>query len=168
MCECYKSAAATGMPNECIGVLTSQKVIIKDNRYTTVSAFTAAMGEYLVVYQLAEPIVYQIEPHTIATLLGTNNIWADAGDVSVVYGDYVGAANDNADRVNGALLNLMACIAPIENGNTASQAYAQSAYFFRGGNFCKAKTAIASGAAFTLDTNYEVTTIAAALIALQA
>ena len=167
MCECYKPAAASGIPNECIGVLTSQKVIIKDNRYTTVSAFTAAMGEYLVVYELSEPIEYQIEPKAITTLLGTNNIWSDAGDVSIVYGDYIGAANDNADRVNSALLNLMACIAPIENGNTASQAYAQSAYFFRGGNFCKAKTAIASGAAFTLDTNYEVTTIAAALIALQ-
>ena len=103
MCECYKPEAASGMPNECIGVLTSQKIIIKDNRYTTVSAFTAAMGEYLVVYELSEPIEYQIEPKAIATLLGTNNIWADTGDVSVTYGAYVEAANDHTDRVEARL-----------------------------------------------------------------
>ena len=165
--ETYSACAASALQNNGVAVTISGTMLVKDANYTTVSAFTAAMGEYLIVYPLAEPVVYQIEPHTIATLLGTNNIWADCGDVSVTWGAYIEAASDRADRANGALLSLMACIAPIENGNTASQAYAQSAYFFRGGNFCKAKTAIASGAAFTLDTNYEVTTIAAALIALQ-
>ena len=57
-------------------------------------------------------------------------------------------------------------IAPIENGTTASTNYAQGAYFIHNGKFCKAKTAIASGASFTLNTNYEVTTVAAELIAL--
>lgn len=59
-------------------------------------------------------------------------------------------------------------IAPIENGTTASTAYEQGAYFIHNGKFCKAKTAIASGASFTLNTNYEVTTVAAELIALNA
>lgn len=170
--ETYSACAASALQNNGVAVTNNGTMLVKDANYTganytTVSAFTAAMGEYLIVYPLAEPIVYQIEPHTIATLLGTNNIWADCGDVSVTWGAYIEAANDHAGRTDGALLKLMACIAPIENGSTASQAYAQSAYFFRGGNFCKAKTAIASGAAFTLDTNYEVTTIAAALFALQ-
>lgn len=57
-------------------------------------------------------------------------------------------------------------IAPIENGTTASTNYAQGAYFIHNGKFCKAKTAIASGASFTLNTNYEVTTVAAEFIAL--
>lgn len=38
-----------------------------------------------VVYELAGPIVYSIAPIQISTLLGTNNIWADTGDISVKY-----------------------------------------------------------------------------------
>ena len=37
------------------------------------------------VYELAEPVVYQLDPVTVQTLLGQNNIWADCGDVSVDY-----------------------------------------------------------------------------------
>lgn len=36
-----------------------------------------------VVYKLAEPIEYQLTPQEIRTLPGVNNIWSDAGDVSV-------------------------------------------------------------------------------------
>lgn len=38
-----------------------------------------------VVYKLAEPIEYQLEPQETRTLLGVNNIWSDAGDVSVEF-----------------------------------------------------------------------------------
>lgn len=38
-----------------------------------------------VVYKLAEPIHYPLTAIDIKTLLGTNNIWADTGDVSVEY-----------------------------------------------------------------------------------
>lgn len=38
-----------------------------------------------VVYPLATPITYTLTPTEIRTLLGTNNIWSDAGDVSVKY-----------------------------------------------------------------------------------
>lgn len=38
-----------------------------------------------VVYKLAEPVEYQLTPQEIRTLLGENNIWSDAGDVSVDY-----------------------------------------------------------------------------------
>ena len=37
------------------------------------------------VYKLATPITYQLTPQEIRTLLGTNNIWADTGDVTVNY-----------------------------------------------------------------------------------
>lgn len=47
-----------------------------------------------------------------------------------------------------------------EDGATASQAYAQGKFFIRGGKFGKAKTAIAQGDTFTLNTNYEETSIA--------
>lgn len=38
------------------------------------------------VYELATPVTYQLTPTEITTFLGTNNIWADCGDIeSVVY-----------------------------------------------------------------------------------
>ena len=37
------------------------------------------------VCELATPITYQLTPQEVTTLLGQNNIWADAGDVEVTY-----------------------------------------------------------------------------------
>lgn len=47
-------------------------------------------------------------------------------------------------------------IAPVENGTTASRAYAIGEHFMKDGAFCTAIAAIAQGATFTLDTNYTV------------
>ena len=38
-----------------------------------------------VVYELATPVTYQLAAHTITTLLGTTNLWADTGNISVRY-----------------------------------------------------------------------------------
>ena len=38
-----------------------------------------------VVYELVTPQTYHLTPQEITTLLGQNNIWADAGDTSVTY-----------------------------------------------------------------------------------
>ena len=46
-------------------------------------------------------------------------------------------------------------LAPVENGTTASRAYAVGEYFCHNGKTCRAKTAISSGATLTLNTNYE-------------
>ena len=47
-----------------------------------------------------------------------------------------------------------------ESGRTtASRAYAQGEHFYKDGKFCEAKTAIASGATLTLNTNYTESTI---------
>ena len=37
------------------------------------------------IIPLSEPIVYQIDPVQISTLIGTNHIWSDAGNVSATY-----------------------------------------------------------------------------------
>lgn len=57
-------------------------------------------------------------------------------------------------------------LAPVENGSTASQAYAIGEHFMRDGAFCTAIAAIASGGSFTLNTNYVVGTIADAFSSL--
>ena len=51
-------------------------------------------------------------------------------------------------------------VAPVEDGATASQAYAQGALLVRNGVLYRAKTDIASGAAFTIGTNIEVDSVA--------
>ena len=45
----------------------------------------AAANPIQVVYPLATPIEVDLTPQTIKTLLGTNNIWADAGEMSIEY-----------------------------------------------------------------------------------
>ena len=49
-------------------------------------------------------------------------------------------------------------IAYVESGTTASKAYAIGDFFCMGGTLYRAKTAIASGATFTVDTNCEAVT----------
>lgn len=109
-------------------------------------------------YEIAQPIEYDITPATIKLLLGYNNVWTNAGgNVDVIY------KADTKLYIDGKQVDIRSTIAPIEDGDTASQAYATGKFFYRNGSFCKAKTAIASGAAFTLGTNYEVTTVSAEL-----
>lgn len=62
----------------------------------------------------------------------------------------IGVENDKADN---------SVIAPVESGTTASQAYAAGAHFIRDGAFCTAKTTIAQGETFRLNTNYTVGTV---------
>ena len=112
-----------------------------------------------IICPLATPVEYTLTAEQVGALLttlkGTNNVWADTGNVELEY------CADTEIFVTAEAQTLFACIAPTtEDGATASQAYAQGKYFLRNGQFCKAKTAIASGATFTLGTNYEVTTIA--------
>ena len=54
----------------------------------------------------------------------------------------------------------------IETGATASQAISSGTYFYLNGALVRAKTAIASGATFTENTNYESVTVGAQLTAL--
>ena len=50
-----------------------------------------------------------------------------------------------------------------ETGSTASQAISAGTYFYLDGTLVRAKTAIASGATFTENTNYEATTVGDAI-----
>ena len=72
--------------NMCVGCSGSGEwIILRDDRYTDTTTFTAAMSGVKLVYELATPQTYQLTPQQVTTLLGTNNIWSDAGDVSVKY-----------------------------------------------------------------------------------
>lgn len=55
--------------------------------YADVTALKAAFAAtpIQIVYKLATPIEVDLTPQTIKTLLGINNIWADAGEMSIEY-----------------------------------------------------------------------------------
>ena len=59
---------------------------IKDNDFNNVSNWLNSVGNYLVIYPLATPIVIDLpDGDPIITLNGTNNIYADTGDSQVTY-----------------------------------------------------------------------------------
>ena len=128
---------------------------------SAVQALETNGGGLFVCYELATPIEIHIDPITIQTLLGDNTIWSDAnGTIELDY------RADTKLFIAKNKQDIRATIAPIEDGATASKAYSAGKFFYHDGNFCKAKTSIASGATFTLNTNYEVTTVADELFAL--
>jgi len=58
------------------------------------------------------------------------------------------------------IYTLLTIVGTVENGTTASQQYNVGDHFVKDGAFCTAIAIIAPGAAFTLNTNYVVGTIA--------
>ena len=63
--------------------LTRNNILIKDIRYTDATLFKQAVSGVQYCYTLATPITIQLTPTAVKSLLGTNNIWADSGDITV-------------------------------------------------------------------------------------
>ena len=59
--------------------------VIRDTAYTDAASFKTAISGVQLVYELATPITYHLTPTEVKSLLGTNNVWADTGDVEVEY-----------------------------------------------------------------------------------
>ena len=93
-CEVSKAVSLTDMLNNqsldnvcSVGTTGTYigKIVIRNLNYTDGSAFATAMNGYKLVYELATPLApIQLTPTQITTLLGTNNIWADTGDIDEV------------------------------------------------------------------------------------
>ena len=60
-------------------------VMIKDSRYTDAATFKTAVSGVMLCYELETPTTVTLTPTQVSSLLGSNNIWADSGDVDVVY-----------------------------------------------------------------------------------
>ena len=56
-------------------------IVIKDTRYTSASDFETAMNGVQLVYELAIPQTYQLTPTQVKSLLGSNNVWCDTGEI---------------------------------------------------------------------------------------
>lgn len=106
-----------------------------------------------VVYRLADPSIYQLTPQEVTTLLGTNNIWADCGSVSV---DYPADTKLYIQKIN----------APTDDDMTADSQIASGKYFIIGNNLYLSTTTIPAGDTIIPGTNCVKTDLAAALNAL--
>ena len=89
VCSAYKTASTTGtnyLYDMEVGASSSNiRVFVKDSRYTDAQDFKTAVTGQTLVYELSTPQTYQLTPQEVRTLLGTNNVWSDAGDVTVTY-----------------------------------------------------------------------------------
>ena len=138
------------------GEIANQKVTqiqIKDSRYTDATTFKTAMSGVQLAYELATPITVQLTAQQITTLLGTNNVLSDAGDVDVTY---------RADTK----LYIEKLTAPTEDDMIADHAISANMFFMIGNTLYRATTAIASGATITVGTNATKLSLSDALNAL--
>lgn len=60
-------------------------IYVKNKDINSLSDFITHVANVDFVWNLRSPITYTLTPTEIRTLLGTNNIWSDAGDVTVEY-----------------------------------------------------------------------------------
>lgn len=61
------------------------RIRIKDTTYTDASAFKTSVNGVQFVYELANPIRYQLTPQQLSTLKGQNNFWSNADYVEIEY-----------------------------------------------------------------------------------
>ena len=159
--------SSTEGSSSALNIVTGIKAI------TTVADWRTYLGEnpLQICYELATPQTYQLDPVTVTTLLGQNNVWSDTGDilnceyvVDTKEGEYVGGVgksvgelkdtlNSKADQDDLASPNLTGTT------NTTGSQIDAGTYFYLNGVLVKAKVDIASGATFTDGTNYDVVTI---------
>ena len=60
---------------------------VRNSNYTDATAFKTAMSGAQLCYELARPIEYNLSAQHIETLLGVNNVWSDAGPITLTYAE---------------------------------------------------------------------------------
>lgn len=93
LCNVYKNTSKNGLSNtddafaiRQEGTLPASRwIYVKDSTYVDAIAFSEAMADAYVVYELNTPIEYDLTPQEITSLLGVNNVWSDTGDTDVTY-----------------------------------------------------------------------------------
>lgn len=65
--------------------VSTRRLLIQDNRFTSEESLRSAITGVPFVYTLETPIEYTLNAAQVQTILGLNNVWADAGNVDVIY-----------------------------------------------------------------------------------
>ena len=153
-CSNYKSGNAYDGSEDyvvCVNGAATSRVWVKDSNYGSASSFKTAMSGVQLVYELAEPPTYHFDNlEQLTTVLGTNNIWVDTGDVQCEY---------RADTK----LFLEKLTAPTEDDMIANANIAANKFFMVGNNLYLSTAAIAQGATIVPGTNCTLTNLADAL-----
>lgn len=84
-------------------------VYVRDSTYTDPTTFKSAMNGVQLVYELATPQTYQLTPQQVNTLVGTNNVWSEQGNIELSY--HIPITNllvkrQDVDDVSGGWLTL--------------------------------------------------------------
>lgn len=155
ICSEYETITAnegyTGAKQKGICLNTALRFFAYDQTYTSASTFKTAVSGVQLVYELANPITYDLTPTQITTLLGTNNIWNDCnGNTDVEY---------KADTK----LYIEQLTKPTEDDMTANANIASGKFFMVGNRLFLSTSAIASGDTINPGTNCTELSLADAL-----
>ena len=153
-CDSYEvvpnQTSASSIQNAQIKGRASDNIIfIRNDDFSTGSEYKTGLNGCYLTYTLAESKVYYLALHEIRTLLGTNNIWADCGDVSV---EYRADTTMYIKRLTDSDTDMVA------DANIVS-----GQYFMVGNDLYKATANIASGASVIAGTNATKISLAQAL-----
>ena len=107
-------------------------------------------------YVLANPVTYQLTPQEIRTLLGTNNVWADTGDIA------------ECEYPADTKLYIQQLTKPTEDDMVANANIAANKFFMIGNALYYSTAAIAAGATIIPGTNCNAVSLADALNTLNA
>lgn len=127
--------------------------------YETLSALLTAANAYVrekpltILYKMASTITYQLDPVEVTTLLSTNNIWADTGDIAEL-------AYRAMNNTSGMIKLTKALIAPVLDSMVADTALVVNDFRIVGDTLYKVTAPIASGGTLTVGTNVAATTVA--------
>jgi hypothetical protein len=163
-CSMYNTFDPSKQPSEMTDMsikvsLDNKRIYFRDSRVSDSSDFKNLTSGEVFVYECTDPQTYPLTAEEVTTLLGTNNIWADTGDVRVIY-----SADPNL-YIDGKMSAAKSIVAGVEASNVATKNYTKDSLLIVGDKLLKATVAISSGT--TIDsTNTTKTTVAEQLLAL--
>lgn len=81
-----QSSLLSGLSDGQFGYLTAnQGIFFRNDSCSTVEEFIESLAGVYLIYELATPTTFNVTPTEVKTLSGTNNIYADTGDIEVEY-----------------------------------------------------------------------------------
>lgn len=145
---------------------SARAVLVRtSSAYASSYDMLAALGGQINICYKTDPfVVAQLTPQEVKTLLGLNNIWADAGDVDVTYRADVGLYVNK--KTAQTLTAAASMLSNVETDMTATRAYAVNDFLSVNGQLYRVTAAIANGATITPGTNVTETTVGAQITAL--
>lgn len=169
VCSAYTTASNVDVYNRAIlnsvAINASGHIMIYDTTYGSqadTTAFKAAVDGVQLIFELATPLTYQLDPVTITSLLGSNTLWADCGDIErLVYRADPGMVL--AEEVTAQLAGIRSMLAYVESEMTATRNYTTGDYIVVGNNYYKVTANIANGGSIAVGVNVQNTTVGAQL-----